>query len=294
MPARPSVSVIVPFPGTEPQLAELLRVLGRLRLGPDDEVIVADNRPFGSASGELNGGGQLTVRPASGISSPGFARNRAAAVARGEWLVMIDADTEPVGALVEAYFAPVPAAGTALLAGGILDRAAVPGLAARHSADRRQMDQAVTLSRGPWAYAQSANCAVRRDAFLRVGGFNEFARAGEDADLCFRLRAEGWAIEPRPDAVVEHRSRTTVPGLLAQLVRHGSGAGWLQSEYPGSFPPPSVLGMSARLLGSVRRAAIAALRGDRDGALGQLLTFAEACAFEAGRLLDNRARLGKP
>jgi GT2 family glycosyltransferase len=294
MPARPSVSVIVPFAGTDSQLEELLEVLSRLRLGPDDEVIVADNRPFGMATAEPDGAGRLTVRPASGISSPGFARNRAAAVARGEWLVMIDADTEPVAALIEAYFAPVPAAGTAVLAGGILDRAADPGLAARHSANRRQMDQAATMARGPWAYAQSANCAVRRDAFLRVGGFNEFARAGEDADLCFRLRADGWAIEPRPDAVVEHRSRNSVPALLAQLVRHGSGAGWLQAQYPGSFPPPSALGMSARLLGSVRRSALAALRGDSEDALRQLLSFAEACAFEGGRLLDNRARLGKP
>jgi GT2 family glycosyltransferase len=295
MPARPAISVLVPFAGSEAELTELLLTLGTLRLTAEDEVIVADNRPVHHSSGDhAERDGQLTVHPAAGISSPGFARNRAAAVARGEWLVMIDADTEPAPTLLDDYFASPPQPTTAVLAGGIVDRADGTGLAARHSAARGQMDQLTTLRRGAWSYAQSANVAVRRDAFLRVGGFDESARAGEDADLCFRLRAAGWEIESRPAAVVAHRSRDSVPALLHQLLRHGSGAAWVQAHHPGSFPPPSAYRLTARLAGSARRAAFAELRGDGDGARMQLLELAEAAAFEAGRLLSNRARLAKP
>jgi GT2 family glycosyltransferase len=47
---------------------------------------------------------------------------------------------------------------------------------------------------------------VRRDAFEQVGGFDEqIFMYMEDVDLCRRLRSSGWAIDYRPDAIVEHR-----------------------------------------------------------------------------------------
>ncbi|HWF55896.1 MAG TPA: glycosyltransferase [Solirubrobacteraceae bacterium] len=294
MAVRPPASVIVPFAGSESELEVLLSALMQLRLADGDELIVADNRPD-DPDAERHGTehGPISVIPAGGISSPGFARNRAAAAARCEWLVMIDADTEPSPTLLDAYFTPPPAPATAILAGGIIDRAATAGLAGRHSAGRAQMDQVTTLRRGSWSYAQSANCAVRRAPFVALGGFDELARAGEDADLCFRLRAEGWAIEPRPAASVIHRSRATIPALLAQLARHGAGAAWLQARYPGSFPPPTRLRFLARLARSARAAALAGAGGDGDGAYRAALEIGEACAFEGGRLLSNRARISR-
>ncbi|MHB8695437.1 MAG: glycosyltransferase family 2 protein [Solirubrobacteraceae bacterium] len=291
MSARPSVSVIVPFAGPEEQLEPLLSGLEALTLAPADEVIVADNRPRGALELER---GQVRVHRAAGVCSPGFARNRAAALASGDWLVMIDADTEPTATLLDDYFSTPPRPATALLAGSILDHASGDGIAARHSAARSQMSQATTLERGEWSYAQSANIAVRREAFVRAGGFNEDARAGEDADLWFRLRREGWELEPRPEACVVHRSRETLKALLTQLARHGAGAAWLERRYPGSFPAPTPRSFAARIARHLGRGAIAAIMMRRERAVAELLAAAEAGAFEGGRLLSNRPRRELP
>jgi GT2 family glycosyltransferase len=308
MSSRPSVTVIVPYTGSDDGLRACVQALGRLIRRDGDEMLVADNRrrPGSSAlPAAADGGARVVV--ARGRCAPGFARNRAAALAAGEWLVFVDADTRPGPGLLDSYFDPPPRAGTAVLAGRILD---VPGgrtLAARHSARRAQLSQRVTLDRAGTPYAQSANMAVRRSAFHALGGFDDNARAGEDADLCFRLARAGWQLEERPGAVVEHASRGTLTGLVAQLARHGSGAAWLNRRYPGEFPPPTWSAFGRRTARAAVQALAAAFPGPRPTGSGDgrreladdgrrelagaaLVELIGAWAFEAGRLLPNRAR----
>ncbi len=199
--------------------------------------------------------------------------------------MFLDADTQPAPDLLDAYFAPAPADTTGLLAGGIEDRAAEPTLAARYSVARRHMAHATTLERGAWSYAQTANCAVRRDAFGQVGGFDPGARAGEDADLCFRLRAAGWALEARPAATVAHLARPGTRALLAQLARHGAGAAWCEQRHPGSFPRPA--GTAATVAHHGRAAAVHAARREPDEAAFAVLDLLGTAAFALGRHLSN-------
>jgi hypothetical protein len=261
--------------------------LEALRRRPGDELIVADNRITQPAHRRI---GAVDVHAAGAVRSPGFARNRGAARAGHEWLVFVDSDTDPEPTLLDAYFAPPPGAGTAVIAGAIDDRAAGDGIAARYAVARAQMDQRVTLGRPAFAYAQTANCMFRRAAFTAVGGFDESIRAGEDADLCFRLGEAGWALEARPAAVVGHLTRATVAGSLRQLLTHGAGAGWCNRRHPGSFPPPRAAALAARIARATGHAASARARGDREEAAFAALDAAGALAFELGRLLPNRAR----
>jgi mycofactocin glycosyltransferase len=276
--------VIVPFAGTDAQLDRLLAELSGVALRDNDEVIVADNRLAGTSFDR----GRIQVRAAGGLRTPGFARNAGARLATGQWLVFVDADTSPAPSLLDAYFDPPPAPSTAVLAGGIVDTAPDgAGATARHSVAREQMSQSKTLQRD-WPYAQTANCAMRRSAFEQVGGFAVQARAGEDAELCFRLKAAGWEIEKRAAAVVKHKSRETLPALLTQLAHHGSGAAWANRRFPGSFPPPTP-NQVARRLGHEGRGLLAALaRRDRAGAERAVVELLGAVAFEVGRLLPNR------
>jgi GT2 family glycosyltransferase len=228
---------------------------------------------------------------AHGVSAAGFARNRAAAVAHGEWLVLIDADTRPVPDLVDRYFDPAPGDRTAVLAGAIADIPGSSSSAARYAAGRSQLSQRVTLDRAGTPYAQTANVAVRRSAFDEVAGFDEEARTGEDADLCFRLARAGWMLEERPAALVEHPTRATLGALLTQVARHGSGSKWLNRRYPGEFPAVGPRGVAGRLGRAGAAAVRGARRGDRDAVDAGLIEVCEACAFLAGRLLlSNQAR----
>jgi GT2 family glycosyltransferase len=161
-----------------------------------------------------------------------------------------------------------------VLAGAIEDVVAEDTVVARYIARRRKLDQAVTLAHPQRPYAQTANCAVRRSAFEAVGGWPEPIRSGGDADLCWRLAAAGWALEERPAARVRHRSRTTLPALLGQLHRHGSGMAWLDERWPGSFPTPR----PRELAGRVK------LLRSRDGAIDFLALWAR----DLGRLRANR------
>jgi mycofactocin glycosyltransferase len=279
--------VIVPFAGPRSELEQLVGDLGHLRLDDGDEVIVADNRV--GAEAERIGTERVRVCPAEGVRAPGFARNRGAEVATGEWLLFIDADTEPEAGLLDEYFDPPPPRETAVLAGGIVDVGDSGSLAARHSAGRGQMDQRVTFERAGSPYAQTANCAVRRSAFVAVGGFDERIRSGEDADLCFRLARAGWRLEQRYHARVTHQSRDSLGALLRQLARHGSGAAWLNRRYPGEFPPPRPRELAGLLAGRGAAALRALTRGDLRRAGSALMDLLSATAFDLGRLRSNRA-----
>jgi GT2 family glycosyltransferase len=193
----------------------------------------------------------------------------------------------PAAGLLDRYFAASIGLHVGALAGAIVDRPGATGFAAGHSAARAQMSQRVTLTRSGSPYAQSGNCAIRRDAFFSVGGFDERARSGEDADLCFRLARAGWGLEERAGAAVDHLTAPSAGALLRQLVRHGSGAAWLERRYPGEFPAPPVSEL-ARRFGHYGLAAAGALARRRPRvAAAALLELASLCAFDLGRLLSN-------
>ena len=232
------------------------------------------------------------------LESSYFARNRGAEVGDSEWIVFLDDDAEPAADLLERYFIPPADEDTAVLAGEIRDE--VPddieslSLAARFAALRAPMDQSNTLGHGKWAYAQTANVAVRRTAFEQMGGFEERVRSGGDADLCFRLRAAGWELESRNRALAAHHARTTLAALLRQRARHGAGAAWLEDRYPGFFPRRGWLGLTRWTAAMLGRAASRALRGDRAAAAALAIEPLSSWAFELGRLGSNRATVRRP
>jgi GT2 family glycosyltransferase len=253
--------VIVPFAGRDEELDGCLAALAALDLRDGDELLVADNRPRPRPG----------VVDARGPASSYFARDVAAARAKGEWLVFVDADCVPEPGLLDAYFDPLPGEGVGVLAGAIEDWVDRDTAVARHVAARRKLDQANTLAHAR-PYAQTANAAVRRAAFEAVGGWPDPVRSGGDADLCWRLAAAGWRLESRPGARVRHRNRTTLRALLGQLHRHGSGMQWLDRRYPGAFPPPSPRALAARF---------------RLLARGEWIEFLSAWAVDFGRLKAN-------
>jgi GT2 family glycosyltransferase len=72
-----------------------------------------------------------------------------------------------------------------------------------------------------WHIGAGANMAIRRDAFTRVGLFDERLGAGasgcsEDSEFWYRLLAEGWRCVYEPGAVVLHFHRAELGALRRQ------------------------------------------------------------------------------
>lgn len=285
---------MIPVAGSSAELEDLLVRSKRIELGPGDTLVVVDNRPPGGEAHPVEPlPGTIAAR---GRRSSYYARNRGAAAGDAEWLVFIDADVDPPPDLLDRYFAADPQEDTGVLVGAVED-ALAPGEeespVARFLFERASMSQANTMQ-GRWAYAQTANCAVRRRAFEAVGGFREDVRSGGDADLCFRLRRAGWTLELRADARVTHRTRASLGSMARQRARHGSGSAWLEREYPGSSPPSPLLGLA---WWTAKRLSVAAgqwLRGARDQAAQTALDPISSWAFELGRQLPNHVRLERP
>jgi GT2 family glycosyltransferase len=290
---RPPVDVVIPFAGPGRELEELIARASRLARGPADTIVVVDNgsgaRPKPVPPAPATGG--VRTLEARERRSSYYARNRGAAAGRAPWLLFVDADVEWPPNLIDAYFEHEPGERVAVLAGGIIDapldsrhRAT---LAERYAVETGTMAQVATVPaphRPP--YAQTANCLVRRAPFEAIGAFAGGIRSGGDADLCFRLQADGWSVEPRPAAGVVHRNRRTLSALLGQKARHGAGAAWLERRYPGTFPPRRWTGLAAWSARS-----ILAARRRRPGAVSvAVLDVLAVWAFELGRLLPNRSR----
>jgi GT2 family glycosyltransferase len=289
--SRPTVDVVVPFVGNAEALMRLCARLSVLQTAAGDTVNVVDNTRMGVVGSTPAPG--VEVLHAGERQSSYFARNAGAARHSGEWLIFLDDDVEPEPDLIARYGLEHAAPTTAILAGGITDGTPETGsddaAVVRYTMLRNTMSQDYNLGDEKWAYALTANCAVRRVAFDQVAGFRGFVRSGGDADLAFRVRAAGWGLERRDDARVVHRSRSKLRKVVAQRARHGAGAAWLEREHPGSFPAPH---KAVIALSGARKLALAVvdkLRGRDDEALLKGMDVISLWAFELGRQLPNES-----
>jgi GT2 family glycosyltransferase len=94
--------------------------------------------------------------------------------------------------------------------------------------DRVFFDSTKRVGVPAWRLGAGANMAFRREAFERVGLFDERLGAGasgcsEDSELWYRLLAEGYRCRYEPGAVVFHYHRRDWQGLCDQLYSYMRG-----------------------------------------------------------------------
>ncbi|MCD8487175.1 MAG: glycosyltransferase [Desertifilum sp.] len=236
------VSVIVPIYNGEADLPELLAGL-RSQSYPADrtELIIVDNASRDRTLAILKDSAaqipNLQVKSENEIQSSYAARNTGIKAATGEILAFTDADCRPQSDWLENLVAPFSQPQIGIVAGEIL---AFPGnsLLEQYADAQETLSQKHTLAHPFCPYGQTANLAVRRQAFNQVGLFRPYLTTGGDADICWRiLQQTEWQIEFAPNAIIRHRHRQTLEELRSQWQRYGRSNRYLHELHGVELMP---------------------------------------------------------
>lgn len=222
---RPTLSIVIPnldSPLVDRTLAALSAQGAPGPPGSDIEVLVVGR----DAPGLVPRDSSVRFLETTERLSPAAARNRGVAAAKGERILFTDADCRPLPGWIDRLSAALDSAPVA--GGGVtfpLDPAATSvwaladNIASFHDLLTDRPAEADT--RGAIG---SLNLAVRRDAWERVGPFNETLPTSEDFDWILRARHLGLGTAFVPDAVVEHaavrRSQADLEGHATWYGRH--------------------------------------------------------------------------
>lgn len=219
-------SIIIPTRDRLDLLRDCLGSIEQFSTGARDEIIIVDN---GSKEEETLNFLQHTPHRVLRIDAPfnyAALNNRAAEVARGEYLLFLNSDIRALHAgwleamLVQAARPEVGAVGAQLLFpdgtiqhAGVVLGIGVAGHAHKHLKPAATYHQLAQYVRN-YSAVTGACLMIRRDRYQAMGGMNELALpiSFNDVDLCLRLRQEGYLVVYTPQARLEHRESATRVG----------------------------------------------------------------------------------
>jgi len=228
----PRVSVVVcSFNGSR-TIRECLDGLKKVRY-PNFETIVVDD---GSTDGTGNIAREYNVRlirtQNRGLSA---ARNTGLAAATGEIVAYLDDDASPdpnwLSYLVDT-FQKLNCAGV----GGPNIPFPDDGDVAACVAHTPGRPTHVLLSDREAEHIPGCNMAFRKDYLEALGGFDtQFRVAGDDVDICWRLRNSGGKLGFSPAAMVWHHCRKTPRAFWRQQVGYGKAEAMLERKWPEKY-----------------------------------------------------------
>lgn len=225
-------TVIVPF---HRNVAMLRRVLAPFRdRAATTELLVAGDGPIEAWEQVADefGATRISWPTAHG---PAVARNRAASVARGRYLIFVDGDViaEPgVVERVERFFAAHPE--FCAVFGAYDETPEAPGFMSQYR--NLQHRYVHRINKGDARTFWAGLGAISAEMFGKVGGYDErFRRPSvEDIDLGYRITRAGGRIAIDPDLNGKHLKRWTFTSSIVSDVRD-RGIPWTQliSRYGG-------------------------------------------------------------
>lgn len=228
--ARPTYSAVIPSQAGRASLPETLRALSVLEApaGVVEALLVFDGG--GSAAVRANMTAAVPTLPLQMIdqpqSGPAAARNRGAALASGDWLIFLDDDCSLMPGFLSELERGLERNPGALFGGlALLPEHASPwSLASQLIIDAFVESQ--KTSKGQLRFLPTQCLALRREDWLRSGGFNEefAAAAGEDRDFCWRWSQSGRPLVRLNQARYLHRHPLSARAFLRKHREYGSAS----------------------------------------------------------------------
>jgi glycosyltransferase involved in cell wall biosynthesis len=230
LPSLPRVSVVVPVYNGGATIARCIEsLLGQTYPRELYEVIVVDNNSTDDTTAIVKRY-PVTLLAERDNQSSYAARNLGVTQAHGDIIAFTDSDcfaqTQWLAELVRPFDEPAVGA-----ARGCVEDSTPETLVEEFTVQAAPF--APTDARGLKSMV-TANAAVRSDALMRVGLFDESLPTGGDVDLAWRVQMQlGLRIADAPDAKVMHKHRTCVRALFAQYRRYGFSEILLAALYRG-------------------------------------------------------------
>src|SRR5207302_1420366 len=217
--------------GTEKQAATLERqVRTALRLGC--VIVVNDGSTDATPQIASEYRVRLITTQNQGLSA---ARNIGIRAATGEIVAFIDDDAYPDLHWLR-FLALAFRDGTYVAVGGPNLPPPDDGWMADAVANAPGGPNPVLLSDRVAEHIPGCNMAFRKEALEAIGGFDSvFRTAGDDVDVCWRLRDRGGVIGYAPGAVVWHHRRPSIRRFWKQQVGYGKAEALLERKWPARY-----------------------------------------------------------
>jgi GT2 family glycosyltransferase len=243
----PAASVVVCSYNDEPTLRDCLEGLAEQSY-PDYEVIVVNDGST-DATGDI--AREFDVRLIEtenhGLSR---ARNTGLAAATGDIVAFVDGDARPDPEWLSFLAASFAGSDSAAVGGPNLPWPNA-GRVAEAVATAPGGPTHVLISDDEAEHIPGCNMAFRREVLEAIGGFDpQFHAAGDDVDVCWRAREQGFRIGFTPAAVVWHHRRDTIRAYLAQQRGYGEAEGLLERKWPQNYSPAGHPVWAGRLYGN--------------------------------------------
>ncbi len=232
MPAEPLISVVVPVRNGAAHLGRCLESLDALDWPRERlEIIVVDNASTDdSAAIASSHGARVIAEPQRGVAR---ARNAGWRASRGDLIAFTDCDCIVSPRWLRAL---APAFDDAEIgaAGGRLVPDTPKTVIEEYIIAKDILSQERAMRDDPISppFLVTANAIYRRAVLDALGGFDDnFAIAGEDADLAWRAQWAGWRLRLIPEAEVIHCHRATLRGFMRQVRSYGAGTSHLFKKH---------------------------------------------------------------
>lgn len=229
--SSPSVSVIIPAGTVDHLLARQLRAVLAQRTELPFEVIVSLNSAApadrAALADLLRAIADRRVRVVSSADRRGaaHARNVAASASTAPVLAFCDADDEVREGWLAALVQGLEGADAVT---GHVHELAPPGQQAwRPPATPGRLPTFLGVP-----YVLSGNLALRREAFVAVGGFDEALTRCEDIALGWALLSKGYRLGYVEEAALDYRHRAGLLAFVRQHYLYGRGMAEVLSRYP--------------------------------------------------------------
>ena len=242
----PRISVVLCSFNGERTIRDTCEGLAKLEY-PDFEVIVVDDGST-DATAEIARDYRFRVISTKnhGLAS---ARNTGLQAATGEIVAYIDDDAYPDRDWLRYLAHTFMSTGYAGVGG---PNVAPPGdgLIADCVANAPGGPVHVLLTDSEAEHIPGCNMAFRREALEDIGGFDsQFRTAGDDVDVCWRLRERGWRIGFSPSAMVWHHRAKFRRGYWKQQAGYGKAEALLERKWPDRYNTAGHITWTGRLYG---------------------------------------------